>query len=149
MTYSKFNAAAPSTSLNKWIDTLFNTTLADAMGTDFTNSSPSVNIVEHDAHFTMQLAAPGLQKSDFNINIENDYLVISAEKKTEKEETGNEGKFTRREFNYSSFKRSFQLDENINREGIAASYENGVLSITLPKKEETWKKPGTTTIEIK
>ena len=149
MTYSKFNAAAPSTSLNKWIDTLFNTTLADAMGTDFTNSSPSVNIVEHDAHFTMQLAAPGLQKSDFNINIENDYLVISAEKKTEKEETGNEGKFTRREFNYSSFKRSFQLDENINREGIAASYENGVLSITLPKKEETWKKPGTTTVEIK
>ena len=149
MTYSKFNAAAPSTSLNKWIDTLFNTTLADAMGTDFTNSSPSVNIVEHDAHFTMQLAAPGLQKSDFNINIENDYLVISAEKKTEKEETGNQGKFTRREFNYSSFKRSFQLDENINREGIAASYENGVLSITLPKKEETWKKPGTTTIEIK
>ena len=149
MTYSKFNAAAPSTSLNKWIDTLFNTTLADAMGTDFTNSSPSVNIVEHDAHFTMQLAAPGLQKSDFNINIENDYLVISAEKKTEKEETGNEGKFTRREFNYSSFKRSFQLDENINREGIAASYENGVLSITLPKKEETWKKPGSTTIEIK
>ena len=149
MTYSKFNAAAPSTSLNKWIDTLFNTTLADAMGTDFTNSSPSVNIVEHDAHFTMQLAAPGLQKSDFSINIENDYLVISAEKKTEKEETGNEGKFTRREFNYSSFKRSFQLDENINREGIAASYENGVLSITLPKKEETWKKPGTTTIEIK
>ena len=149
MTYSKFNAAAPSTSLNKWIDTLFNTTLADAMGTDFTNSSPSVNIVEHDAHFTMQLAAPGLQKSDFNINIENDYLVISAEKQTEKEETGNEGKFTRREFNYSSFKRSFQLDENINREGIAASYENGVLSITLPKKEETWKKTGTTTIEIK
>ena len=99
--------------------------------------------------YTSQLAAPGLQKSDFNINIENDYLVISAEKKTEKEETGNEGKFTRREFNYSSFKRSFQLDENINREGIAASYENGVLSITLPKKEETWKKPGTTTIEIK
>ncbi len=149
MTYSKFNAVAPSVPLNKWIDTLFNTTLADAMGTDFTNSSPSVNIVEHDANYTMQLAAPGLQKSDFSINIENDYLVISAEKQTEKEETGNEGKFTRREFNYSSFKRSFQLNENINREGIAASYENGVLSITLPKKEETWKKPGTTTIEIK
>lgn len=149
MTYSKFNAAAPSTSLNKWIDTLFNTTLADAMGTDFTNSAPSVNIVEHDANYTMQLAAPGLQKSDFSINIENEYLVISAEKQTKKEETGNEGKFTRREFNYSSFKRSFQLDENINREGIVASYENGVLSITLPKKEENWKKPGSTTIEIK
>mgnify|MGYP000851075293 CR=1 FL=1 len=149
MTYSKFNTVPPSASLNKWIDTLFNTTLADAMGTDFTTSSPSVNIVEHEANYIMQLAAPGLEKSDFNINIENDYLVISAEKKSEKEETGAAGKFTRREFNYSSFKRSFQLDDHINREEISATYENGVLNITLPKKEENWKKPTATTIEIK
>ena len=149
MTYSKFNQVPASTSINKWIDTLFNTTLADAMGTDFTVSTPSVNIVEHDNQFVMQLAAPGLEKSDFNINIENDYLVISTEKKTEKEETGKDGKFTRREFNYKSFKRSFQLDNNINREGITAAYENGVLNITLPKKEETTKKPSSTTIEIK
>lgn len=149
MTYSKFHPVPAPASINKWIDTLFNTTLADAMGTDFTISSPSVNIVENDTQFVMQLAAPGLEKSDFNIQIENDYLVISAEKKTEKEETGNNGKFTRREFNYSSFKRSFQLDDNINREGISASYENGVLNVTLPKKEETWKKPATTTIETR
>ena len=149
MTYSKFNQVPASASINKWIDTLFNTTLADAMGTDFTVSTPSVNIVEHDNQFVMQLAAPGLEKSDFNINIENDYLVISTEKKTEKEETGKDGKFTRREFNYKSFKRSFQLDNNINREGITAAYENGVLNITLPKKEETAKKSSSTTIEIK
>jgi len=149
MNYSKFQPVPASASINKWIDTLFNTTLADAMGSDFTISSPSVNIVENEANYTMQLAAPGLEKSDFTINIENDFLVISAEKKTEKEETGNAGKFTRREFNYSSFKRSFQLDDNINREGIAAAYENGVLSITLPKKEENWKKPSAKTIEIK
>lgn len=149
MNYSKFNQVAPATSINKWIDTLFNTTLADAMGTDFTVSSPSVNIVEHDGQYVMQLAAPGLTKEDFNIRIENDYLVISAEKKTEKEENDNQGKFTRREFNYSSFKRSFQLDDNINREGISAAYENGVLHLTLPKKEENWKKPATTMIEIK
>jgi HSP20 family protein len=149
MTYSKFNQVPASASINKWIDTLFNTTLADAMGTDFTVSTPSVNIVEHDNQFVMQLAAPGLEKSDFNINIENDYLVISTEKKTEKEETGKDGKFTRREFNYKSFKRSFQLDNNINREGITAAYENGVLNITLPKKEESAKKPSSTTIEIK
>lgn len=148
MTYSKFHSVPPSTSVNKWIDTLFNTTLADAMGTDFTVSSPSVNIEEHDTHFLMSLAAPGLEKSDFNINMENNYLTISAEKKTENEEKS-EGKFTRREFNYSSFKRSFQLDENIKQEGITATYENGVLSITLPKKEENWKKPTATTIEIK
>jgi HSP20 family protein len=149
MTYSKFNQVPASASINKWIDTLFNTTLADAMGTDFTVSTPSVNIVEHDNQFVMQLAAPGLEKSDFNINIENDYLVISTEKKTEKEETGKDGKFTRREFNYKAFKRSFQLDNNINREGITAAYENGVLNITLPKKEESAKKPSSTTIEIK
>jgi HSP20 family protein len=148
MTYSKFNQVAPSGSLNKWIDTLFNTTLADAIGTDFTNSSPSVNVVEHEKHFNMQLAAPGLEKKDFTIRIENDYLVISAEKKSESEETVKPN-FTRREFNYASFKRSFQLDDNINREGITAAYENGVLHITLPKKDETWKKPSATTIEIK
>ena len=66
MTYSKFNQVPASASINKWIDTLFNTTLADAMGTDFTVSTPSVNIVEHDNQFVMQLAAPGLEKSDFN-----------------------------------------------------------------------------------
>jgi len=148
MTYSKFQNVPPSSAVNKWIDTLFNTTLADAMGTDFTVSSPAVNIEEHDTHFLMSLAAPGLDKSDFNISMEKDYLTISAEKKTEREEKS-EGKFTRREFNYSSFKRSFQIDENINQEGISATYENGVLHITLPKKEENWKKPSAKTIEIK
>lgn len=148
MTYSKFHSAPPSASVNKWIDTLFNTTLADAMGTDFTVSSPSVNVEEHDKHFIMSLAAPGLVKSDFNIDIENDYLTISAEQKTEKEEK-KEGNFTRREFNFSSFKRSFQLDDNIKQEAISASYDNGVLNITLPKKEENWKKPTATTVEIK
>lgn len=147
MSNSRFNPVAPSASLGKWIDNLFNTTLADVMGTDFTFSSPSVNVVEHEDRFIMQLAAPGLEKSDFNIRIENEYLVISAEKKTETEDTRK--KFTRREFNYNSFRRSFQLDETINREGISATYENGVLNITLPRKEETWKKPSATTIEIK
>lgn len=148
MTYSKFNQVVPATSFNKWIDTLFNTTLADAMGTDFTVSSPSVNIVEQDNQFNLHLAAPGLEKKDFSIRVENDYLVISAEKKTESEDTSKPN-YTRREFNYASFKRSFQLDDNINREGITAAYENGVLNITLPKKDATWKKPSATTIEIK
>lgn len=149
MNFSKFHPAPAPLSLNKWIDNIFNTTLADAMGADFTNNAPSVNIVEHDNQFEMQLAAPGLEKGDFNIRIENDYLVISTEKKSEKDETSDNGKYTRREFNYSSFKRSFQLDDIINREAISAAYENGVLKLTLPKKEESWKKPSTTTIEIK
>ncbi len=148
MTYNKFNPTHPSQALGKWIDNLFNTTLADVIGNDYTVTHPSVNIVEHDNQFVMDLAAPGLEKNDFQIQVEQDHLVITAEKKLEKEET-EKGKFTRREFNYSAFRRSFFLDEKINREGITASYENGVLRITLPKKDETWKKPDTTKIEIR
>ena len=149
MNFSKFHPSPAPMSLNKWIVNIFINSVAYAIGSDFTINAPSVNIVEHDHQFEMQLAAPGLEKGDFNIRIENDYLVISAEKKSEKEQTDNQGKFTRREFNYSTFKRSFQLDDIINREAINAAYENGVLKLTLPKKEESWKKPSATTIEIK
>ena len=144
---NRFSPVIPSASVGKWIDNLFNLPLADAIGADFMVSSPSVNIVEQDHQFSMHLAAPGLEKNDFAIRVENDYLIVSAEKKSEKEET--DKRFTRREFNYSSFKRSFQLDDSIDREKISAAYENGVLNITLPKKEESWKKPSATTIEIK
>ena len=146
MNITKFNPALPTDSIHKWIDTLFNTTLADVVGTDHAMSSPSVNVMEHDKHFSLQLAAPGLTKQDFNINIENDRLVISAEKKTEKEE--NTSRYTRREFSYGTFKRSFQLDDQINRDGITASYEDGVLNITLPKNEEAAKKAATKNIQI-
>ena len=146
MNVTKFNSVHPTESLSKWMDNLFHTTLADVIGTDHTVSTPSVNIVEHEKHFSLQLAAPGLTKQDFNLQIENDRLVISAEKKTEKEET--QGRYTRREFSYGSFKRSFQLDDNINREGITAAYEDGVLNITLPKKEEAEKKSASKNIEI-
>ncbi len=147
MLYNKFSPALPSPAFGKWIDNLFNTTLADVIGNDYMLTHPSVNIVEQDNQFVMELAAPGLDKKDFNLQIENDQLIISAEKKSEREESES-GKFTRREFNYSAFRRSFMLDDNIQREGISASYENGVLRITLPKKEETWKKPSAKSIEI-
>lgn len=146
MNVTKFNPVQPSDSLGKWIDTLFNSTLADVLGSDNTVSSPSVNVVEHDSHYLLHLAAPGLTKQDFNIIVEQDHLVISAEKKTEKEET--EGRFTRREFSYGTFRRSFHLDDKINRDDISAAYEDGVLKLTLPKKVETAKKPSSQTIEI-
>ncbi len=146
MNLAKFNQSHPSESFSKWIDTLFNTTLADVVGTDNMLSSPSVNIIEQDSHFLLQLAAPGLTKQDFNINIENDRLVISAEKKSETDEK--ESRFTRREFSYATFKRSFQIDDNINREGISAVYEDGVLKLMLPKREEAPKKESSKRIEI-
>ncbi|MEP6794766.1 MAG: Hsp20/alpha crystallin family protein [Saprospiraceae bacterium] len=147
MNHTKFNQVQPSDAINKWIDTLFNTTLSDAIGMDYSVSNPAVNVTEEDAKYNLQLAAPGLTKQDFNIRIENDHLIISVERKNEKEESV-PGRFTRREFNYSAFKKSFQLDDKINRQGITAAYENGILNVTLPKKDVTQEKSSSHVIEI-
>lgn len=146
MNITKFIPLQPSDSVGKWIDNLFQSTLSDVIGSDHTASSPSVNIMEHDKHYVLDLAAPGLTKQDFNISIEQDHLVISAEKKSEREET--EGRFTRREFSYGSFKRSFHLDDKIKRDAITAAYEDGVLKVSLPKKDEVELKQASKTIEI-
>lgn len=101
-------------------------------------SIPAVNIQEKNTNFVVQLAVPGLSKENFSIEVEENILKISAEVSSENEEnkTEDEIKYTRKEFNYNSFKRSFTLPENVNVESVNASYENGVLEITLPKKEE-------------
>ena len=104
-----------------------------------TMSVPPVNIRETDTSFEVELSAPGKSKQDFNIEVENDLLVISSEFKSEN--TTEEGKYTRREFSYSSFRRSFTLPETIKDDDIRASYENGILKISLPKREEALPKP--------
>ena len=103
-------------------------------------NTPAVNVKETDDDFTVELAAPGLIKEDFNIELDNDLLIISSEKEV-RNESEEEGKYTRKEFNYMSFKRSFTLPETANTEKIEASYENGVLLILLPKKEEAKVQP--------
>ncbi|WP_109437115.1 Hsp20/alpha crystallin family protein [Aquimarina sp. AU119] len=100
------------------------------------NSTPAVNVKETDEDFYVELAAPGLSKEDFNIELDNDVLTISSETKSEKETSENKGKYTRKEFSYSTFKRSFSLPDTVEGTGIEASYENGVLLVTIPKKEE-------------
>lgn len=101
---------------------------------------PAVNISEDEDTFEVEVAAPGLKKEDFNINLENNLLTISGEHKDEKEEK--EGKkISRREFNYTSFTRSFNLPDTVEGEKIEAKYEDGVLRLTLPKKEEAKKQP--------
>ncbi|MDR6301445.1 Hsp20/alpha crystallin family protein [Mesonia maritima] len=98
-------------------------------------SIPAVNIKESEDNFLVEVAAPGKTKEDFNIELDNDVLTISSEEK--KENTQEEkGKFTRREFSYSTFKRAFSLPETVESAKISASYENGVLLINLPKREE-------------
>lgn len=107
--------------------------------TDFTSRMPSVNITENDKDYLIEMAAPGLERKDFKVEIENGILFIKSEKK---EEVKEENKlFTRREFSYDSFSRSFTLPDNCMPEKIAARYENGILQITLPKKEMTFTKP--------
>ena len=97
-------------------------------------NSPAVNISEDDKGYTIEVAAPGISRKDFNLEVENDVLTISTEPKEGKEDK--EANFLRREFNYQSIKRSFQLPETIDQEAIKASHDAGILSLSLPKKEE-------------
>jgi len=96
-------------------------------------SLPAANIRETEKGFHVELAAPGMKKKDFNVELNDDLLTIRTEKQDEKEEK--DGKYTKREFNYSSFVRSFRLPEEVDIDGIEASYTDGVLSLEIPKKE--------------
>ena len=100
---------------------------------------PAANVFEHDDDFVIDLAAPGMKKDDFKLIIENRTLWISAEVEAEKQEEMPD--YTRREFNYSAFKRSFALPENVNVEKIKAKYENGLMKIIIPKLEVAKKLP--------
>lgn len=102
-------------------------------------SMPSANIVESKDDFRIELAAPGLDKKDFVLNLQNNVLTISSEKEHKTEEGDN--KYMRREFSYSSFSRSFALPNSVDSEKINATYNDGVLNIVIPKKEEAKEKP--------
>ena len=120
-----------------WYDNMFSDFLgSDRLLTDdfFTENKwiPAMNIKETDDLFEIEMAAPGFMKEDFSISIENGMLKISAENKEEKEKEEND--YTRREFNYTSFLRSFVLPENVNEEeAIDATYNRGILKLVLNK----------------
>lgn len=103
------------------------------------NHIPAVNVIETKEDFRIEIAAPGLHKEDFKIDLHNNMLTISSEKEEKKEEK--DGKFMRREFGYSSFKRSFTLPNFANTEKVQASHKDGILNIVIPKKEEAKEKP--------
>jgi HSP20 family protein len=101
-----------------------------------TFSKPAVNIRENFSNFALELAVPGMGKEDFSIELEKDVLTINAKKSSTQETELEQGeKYTRVEFNYGEFSRSFRLPESVEQKEIQANYENGILSITLPKKE--------------
>jgi HSP20 family protein len=96
---------------------------------------PAVNVKETDKNYEVELAAPGYDKKDFNISIDNGLLTVSAEKQQESEKK--EDNYTRREFGFSSFSRAFNLPQNINEEDINARYEDGILKLTIAKKGDS------------
>jgi HSP20 family protein len=98
------------------------------------SSMPAVNIREDEKNFMLDLAIPGIDKKDLKIDINEDVLTVSSETKNEMED--NRDGYKRKEFSYSSFCRSFQIPDNVNREKIEASYKDGILSVSLPKFEE-------------
>ena len=98
---------------------------------------PAVNITENKEDYKLSVAAPGLKKDDFKIDVEGNMLTISREKEARKEEK--DERYTRKEYSYSSFSRSFALPEEVNQEKIEAKYQDGVLKVTLPKKDDVKK----------
>ena len=108
-------------------------------GNSAINRMPSVNIIEGKEEFKIEVAAPGLEKKDFRINLENNLLTIEASKEAARQDK--DERYARREFSYHSFQRSFTLPETVESDKIDAKYENGILNILIPKKDEAKVKP--------
>ncbi len=138
MTLIKYNNRFP-----RFFDDFFGKEMDEWVANGGTNkSTPAVNVKETEDGFDVEVAAPGLSKEDFKVDIDNDVLTISSEKEEKHEDQDKEGKYTQREFSYQSFKRSFKLPENaIDADKVAAKYEQGVLHLSLPKREEVKPKP--------
>ncbi len=118
--------------LSDMVNNLFDNDLGDFFGKRF--SDPAANIIESNDAFMLDIAAPGMVKDDFKINLENNILNISAEFEDQKREEGKN--YTRKEFYYGSFSRAFTLPKTIDLESIKADYAEGILKITLPKKQD-------------
>ncbi|MDX1627201.1 MAG: Hsp20/alpha crystallin family protein [Fulvivirga sp.] len=128
---------------------LFPTFFDDFFGRDwfFNNdlearsTMPSVNIKENEDGYAVEMAAPGMNKKDFKVELDDNTLTISYEKEQSKQDKDDEGRFTKREFNYQSFSRSFTLPNTVESDKIEATYKDGLLKLNIPKKEEAKQKP--------
>lgn len=135
MTLVKFN---PHRSIDPWVDGICNSLFKETA--PFTKQYVSVNIAESADKYEVELAVPGFNKSDFNIHLENAVLQVSGEKKVKEQEADNsenssKKRYSKREFHYQSFSRSFNLPEDVDDNKISASYTDGILSISILKKE--------------
>jgi HSP20 family protein len=126
------NELLPSLTIPKWVDNFFrDDDFFDSRWMRREMTVPSVNVFETKDAYNLEVAAPGMKKSDFKVEVKEGMLTISAEMKAEKEEK--DDNYTRKEFSYRSFSRSFWLPENIKSDNVKATYTDGILKIALPK----------------
>lgn len=138
-------------SVNNFFDDFITRDLFDWTDKNFAalgSNLPSVNLKETDTQIEVELAAPGMKREDFKVEIDNDMLMISSEKEEEKEEVRKKENFIRKEFNYQSFSRTFTLPETANENKIEANYKDGILHVIIGKKDGA-KKRALKTIPIK
>jgi len=124
---------------NKWMDKFFNSPLDEFFNFGKVINVPAVNVSETENEYKLVIASPGLEKKDFKVEVRDDMLTISAEKTKEEKDERN-GRYNRREYNYSSWSRSFTLPDNTEGSKVDAKYENGELKISIPKTGEKEKK---------
>lgn len=150
----------PMRKSQNWLPYVFNDLFNNDWMIKANSTAPAINVIETEQDYRVEVAAPGMTKDDFNIRIdENDNLVVSMEKKQEtKEEMPEEGqnnqekpegRYLRREFSYSKFQQTLVLPENVDKDKIQAKVENGVLTITIPKRSEEEAQKAEKVIEIK
>ncbi|MDR2389604.1 MAG: Hsp20/alpha crystallin family protein [Tannerellaceae bacterium] len=133
----------------KWLPSIFNDFFGDTWMEKSNLTSPSINVIENENEFKVEVAAPGMTKEDFSVRLDkNDNLVISMEKKSEKEEKKND-RYLRREFSYSKFQQTIVLPDNVEKNKISAQVENGVLTICIPKLHVEESPKAVQVIEIK
>lgn len=135
---------------NNWIPSIFNDFFADPwVPSKIAGTAPAINVSEDNKEYKVEVAAPGMTKDDFKINVANDELVISMEKKGDSKDEDKDKKYLRREFSYSKFEQHLTLPDNVERDKISAGMNDGVLTIDIPKMTEEEKAQEMHYIEIK
>jgi HSP20 family protein len=128
---------------NAWLPTVFNSLFDADLMPHTAATAPAINVLESDKDYTVELAAPGLKKEDFNVNINDEgNLVIKMEQKQEDKEEDKKDHYLRREFSYSKYEQTLILPDDVEKDSISARMENGVLTVQLPKMQQTVTKAG-------
>lgn len=132
-----------------WLPGIFNEFLGNEWMEKTNVTSPSINVIENEKEFKVEVAAPGMTKEDFTVRVnEEDNLVIAMEKKSENKEEKKDGRYLRREFSYSKFQQTMILPDNVEKDKITAQVEYGVLNIVIPKLSEEETKKAQRVIEV-